>query len=139
MRGPNNAFVLRRIDAARPSAARTFQPVTGAYKTGPDAVEQAGWTVDQITDFALDKLGPKKLDEGVDFFFEGGQGQSVHGFVVRPPGFSERDKKKWPVILFIHGGPQVKRVYRVLDPKLTTPQSAWEDNWSNRWNPNSTL
>ena len=38
-------------------------------------------------------------------------------WILKPPGFD--DKKKWPVIFLVHGG----------------PQGAWEDAWSNRWNP----
>jgi dipeptidyl aminopeptidase/acylaminoacyl peptidase len=38
-------------------------------------------------------------------------------WVLKPPGFDE--KKKWPVAYLVHGG----------------PQGAWEDGWSNRWNP----
>jgi dipeptidyl aminopeptidase/acylaminoacyl peptidase len=38
-------------------------------------------------------------------------------WILKPPGFDP--KKKWPVAYLIHGG----------------PQGAWEDGWSNRWNP----
>ncbi|QJW97234.1 S9 family peptidase [Frigoriglobus tundricola] len=38
-------------------------------------------------------------------------------WVIKPPGFDE--KKKWPVVYLVHGG----------------PQSAWKDAWSYRWNP----
>jgi dipeptidyl aminopeptidase/acylaminoacyl peptidase len=38
-------------------------------------------------------------------------------WVLKPPGFDE--KKKWPVVYLVHGG----------------PQGAWEDGWSFRWNP----
>jgi dipeptidyl aminopeptidase/acylaminoacyl peptidase len=38
-------------------------------------------------------------------------------WVLKPPGFDP--KKKWPVAFLVHGG----------------PQGAWEDGWSNRWNP----
>ena len=31
-------------------------------------------------------------------------GQVVHGWLIKPPGFSER--KKWPLILEVHGGPE---------------------------------
>jgi dipeptidyl aminopeptidase/acylaminoacyl peptidase len=41
----------------------------------------------------------------------------LHAFVILPPGFDA--KKKYPAILFIHGG----------------PEGAWEDSWSYRWNP----
>ncbi len=38
-------------------------------------------------------------------------------WLLKPPGFDP--KKKWPVVYLVHGG----------------PQSAWEDAWSFRWNP----
>lgn len=38
-------------------------------------------------------------------------------WVLKPPGFD--DKKKWPVVYLVHGG----------------PQSAWENGWSFRWCP----
>ena len=38
-------------------------------------------------------------------------------WILKPPGFDPA--KKWPVAFLVHGG----------------PQSAWEDGWSNRWNP----
>jgi dipeptidyl aminopeptidase/acylaminoacyl peptidase len=50
-----------------------------------------------------------------DFAFVGAAGDSVHGFIVRPPGFKAGEK--YPVVLLIHGG----------------PQGAWLDNWSTRW------
>jgi dipeptidyl aminopeptidase/acylaminoacyl peptidase len=31
-------------------------------------------------------------------------GQTVHGWLMKPPGFSER--KKWPLVLEVHGGPE---------------------------------
>lgn len=38
-------------------------------------------------------------------------------WILKPPGFD--DKKKWPMVYLVHGG----------------PQGAWEDGWSFRWNP----
>jgi dipeptidyl aminopeptidase/acylaminoacyl peptidase len=44
-------------------------------------------------------------------------GVKMQMWLLKPPGFDE--KKKWPVVYLVHGG----------------PQSAWEDGWSFRWNP----
>jgi dipeptidyl aminopeptidase/acylaminoacyl peptidase len=33
-------------------------------------------------------------------------GQTVHGWLMKPPGFSEEKKKKWPLLLEVHGGPE---------------------------------
>ncbi|KAK4156890.1 Alpha/Beta hydrolase protein [Chaetomidium leptoderma] len=54
--------------------------------------------------------------------FRGGAGGSdydVHALVVRPSTFTTPTKKKYPLCMLIHGG----------------PQGAWQDAWSSRWNP----
>ena len=48
--------------------------------------------------------------------FVGAQGDSVYGWLQKPPGFTPT--KKYPVIYLIHGG----------------PQGAWTDYWGSRWN-----
>jgi dipeptidyl aminopeptidase/acylaminoacyl peptidase len=50
------------------------------------------------------------------FEFSGADGDPVHGWLIRPPGFDLG--KKYPVVFLIHGG----------------PQGAWHDEWHNRWN-----
>jgi dipeptidyl aminopeptidase/acylaminoacyl peptidase len=45
------------------------------------------------------------------------EGAKMQMWILKPPGFDET--KKWPVAFLVHGG----------------PQGAWEDAWSNRWNP----
>ncbi|KZV95473.1 alpha/beta-hydrolase [Exidia glandulosa HHB12029] len=117
LRGPNNVFVLSPASSTRPSAARNLHSAAIAYDTTAVA---AGWKLEQLTDFGLEQLGSKKLDAGEEFFFTGAKDVKVQGWVIRPPGYSKDDKKKWPVVLFIHGG----------------PQGVWDDNWSTRWNPN---
>ena len=44
-------------------------------------------------------------------------GKKIHGFIVKPTNFDP--SKKYPLVVLIHGG----------------PQSAWNDNWGYRWNP----
>ncbi|MEO8193410.1 MAG: S9 family peptidase [Gemmatimonadales bacterium] len=56
------------------------------------------------------------LQPAEDFWFKGAGGDSVQGFVVRPPQW--REGQKFPVLLLIHGG----------------PQGAWFDQWHGRWN-----
>jgi dipeptidyl aminopeptidase/acylaminoacyl peptidase len=53
--------------------------------------------------------------ESVSVLADGGMKMQM--WVIKPPGFDE--KKKWPVVYLVHGG----------------PQSAWKDAWSYRWNP----
>ena len=47
----------------------------------------------------------------------GALGKKIHGFIVKPTNFDP--SKKYPLVVLIHGG----------------PQSAWNDNWGYRWNP----
>jgi dipeptidyl aminopeptidase/acylaminoacyl peptidase len=56
------------------------------------------------------------LNPAEDFWFRGAGGDSVQGFIVKPPQYTAG--RKYPVILLIHGG----------------PQGAWLDNWHSRWN-----
>ncbi|KAH8825240.1 Alpha/Beta hydrolase protein [Flagelloscypha sp. PMI_526] len=73
----------------------------------------------QITSFTDTQRKGKTMNAGEDFWFKGAEGKKIQGFIVKPPGFVEGETKKWPAVLLIHGG----------------PQSAWEDQWSTRWNP----
>lgn len=60
-----------------------------------------------------------KLDRSrpysVKVLVEGGIDMQM--WILKPPGFDP--KKRYPVVYLVHGG----------------PQSAWEDGWSYRWNP----
>jgi dipeptidyl aminopeptidase/acylaminoacyl peptidase len=67
----------------------------------------------KANDALLDQLD-RPRPESVHVEVEGGKMQM---WILKPPGFDEG--KKWPVAFLVHGG----------------PQGAWEDGWSNRWNP----
>jgi dipeptidyl aminopeptidase/acylaminoacyl peptidase len=47
----------------------------------------------------------------------GALGKKIHGYIIKPANFDA--SKKYPLVVLIHGG----------------PQSAWNDNWGYRWNP----
>jgi dipeptidyl aminopeptidase/acylaminoacyl peptidase len=55
--------------------------------------------------------------EVIDTTWTGADNAQVQGFIVKPPQFDAT--KKYPAIVFIHGG----------------PQGAWNNAWSYRWNP----
>ena len=74
--------------------------------------------IEQLSKFSEEALHGKDLYPGEDFYFQGAE-HKIHGWVVKPSGWREGEKKKFPVVLLIHGG----------------PQGAWEDQWSTRWNP----
>lgn len=61
-------------------------------------------TPEQITKFTEHALAGKQLRPPEDFYFEGAEGKKLHGYVVKPLGWKAGDSKKWPGLLFIHGG-----------------------------------
>lgn len=93
---PNDVFIIRNLT----------EPGYGKIK------------VEQLTTFTADALKGKELSAGESFYFDGAE-QKIQGWVVKPAGFQSGQKKKYPIVLLIHGG----------------PQGAWEDQWSTRWNP----
>ncbi|KAJ7675680.1 Alpha/Beta hydrolase protein [Mycena polygramma] len=105
---PNDVYLLRDLKA--------FEDEIVSSQTAPEFKGK----VEQITRFTADDLKGKDLDEGEEFWFKGALDKDVQGWVLKPKGWNKDDKKKWPAVLLIHGG----------------PQSAWQDQWSNRWNPN---
>ena len=55
----------------------------------------------RVNDAALAGIQMGALEE---FEFQGGGGDKVHGFLLKPPGFDP--KKKYPLLMLVHGGPQ---------------------------------
>src|SRR5436309_2076360 len=62
-------------------------------------------------------LAPFNLKPAEEVTWIGALGAKVAGWIVKPANFNPR--KKYPLIVLIHGG----------------PQGAWNDNWGYRWNP----
>lgn len=63
------------------------------------------------------QLDGKVFGEAEQFNFEGWNGETVHGYVIKPAGYVEG--QKYPVAFLIHGG----------------PQGSFGNSWSYRWNP----
>lgn len=57
------------------------------------------------------------LKEAEELEWTGAVGTRVHGFLLKPANFNAG--RKYPLVVLIHGG----------------PQSAWNNSWSYRWNP----
>ncbi|MDQ6787894.1 MAG: S9 family peptidase [Acidobacteriota bacterium] len=57
------------------------------------------------------------LQKPEDVEWTGAMNQKIHGFLLKPANFDA--SKKYPLLVLIHGG----------------PQSAWNNNWGYRWNP----
>ncbi|HEX4600141.1 MAG TPA: S9 family peptidase [Gemmatimonadales bacterium] len=65
------------------------------------------------TDSLLGSLALPSLEE---YGFVGALGDSVHGWILKPPGFTPA--RRYPLVYLLHGG----------------PQGAWDDSWHARWN-----
>jgi dipeptidyl aminopeptidase/acylaminoacyl peptidase len=70
-----------------------------------------------ITSINRDLMARANLPAAEEMEWTGALGTKIHGFVVKPVDFDAG--KKYPLVVLIHGG----------------PQSAWNDSWSYRWNP----
>lgn len=81
--------------------------------TQPAEVWVAGKALTHHTDQAVAALDLPPLEE---FGFQGAMGDSVFGWLQRPPG--AQPGRRYPVVYLVHGG----------------PQGAWVDNWHARWN-----
>ena len=75
-----------------------------------------GTGLKQITHVNDALLGKLEMNAAEKFWFEGTEGTKVQAMLVRPPNFDA--KKKYPVLVLLHGG----------------PQTMWSDAWGYRWN-----
>ncbi|HEY5972580.1 MAG TPA: S9 family peptidase [Pseudoxanthomonas sp.] len=77
----------------------------------------AGAPLRAITQSAEERLPEVAFGDFEQFNFKGANGDTVHGYVVKPWNYVEG--KKYPVAFLIHGG----------------PQGSFGNGWSYRWNP----
>jgi len=96
-------MVFLRTSADRPPEVWAANWATGA---GLRALTKVN--AELLADVALTPLEP--------FAFVGALGDSVRGWIMKPPGFDPQ--RKYPLVYLLHGG----------------PQSAWNDEWHARWN-----
>ncbi len=76
-----------------------------------------GSTINAISSANVQLMTAASLKKAEEIEWTGALGRKIHGFVVKPNNFDAN--KKYPLVVLIHGG----------------PQSAWNDNWGYRWNP----
>jgi dipeptidyl aminopeptidase/acylaminoacyl peptidase len=81
--------------------------------TQPPEIWVSRQALTRHNDSALATLDLPPLEE---FGFVGALGDSVYGWMQKPPGFDPT--RKYPLIYLVHGG----------------PQGAWTDSWGPRWN-----
>ena len=108
--GSISAFVIEgaTMAFARNSMKSGDQLFTGGLNSTP---------VRAITQSAGQMLSDVKFGDYEQFQFKGWNGDTVHGYVVKPWNYQEG--KTYPVAFLIHGG----------------PQGSFGDGWSYRWNP----
>jgi len=70
-----------------------------------------------LTNANTDLIAGFGLRKAEEVEWIGALGKKIHGYIVKPANFDAT--KKYPLVVLIHGG----------------PQSAWNDNWGYRWNP----
>ncbi|KAG0311103.1 hypothetical protein BGZ99_010374 [Dissophora globulifera] len=93
---------------------------TSALTTPSDlfTVDVQTKTIQRRTDLHAETLANVFRASPEDVWFKGDHDKDIHGFLLKPIGFDPT--KKYPLAFIVHGG----------------PQSAFNDNWSTRWNPN---
>jgi dipeptidyl aminopeptidase/acylaminoacyl peptidase len=92
----------------RSTADRPAEVWAANWATGGGLRSVTRLNADLLADVALTPLEP--------FAFVGALGDSVSGWIMKPPGFDPA--RKYPLVYLIHGG----------------PQDAWKDEWHPRWN-----
>ncbi len=80
-------------------------------------INEDGSGLTALTRTNRDLMARANLKEPEEVEWTGALGKKIHGFIVKPTNFDAN--KKYPLVVLIHGG----------------PQSAWNDNWGYRWNP----
>jgi len=81
--------------------------------TQPAELWASGRQLTHHTDSSVAALDLKPLEP---YGFVGALGDSVFGWILKPPGFDPA--RRYPLVYLVHGG----------------PQGAWDDNWHARWN-----
>ena len=82
------------------------------YATNVDGSQLTALTA--LNTRLMNEAGLAKAEE---VEWTGALGRKIHGWVVKPKDFNA--SRKYPLLVLIHGG----------------PQSAWNNNWGFRWNP----
>jgi len=105
------SLVFSRSSAAGPAEIYTAR-LDGVAPLDGSANQAAALT--RHNDALMKQFSLRPAEE---LTWAGAGGTKVAGWLVRPPDFDPQ--KKYPLVVLIHGG----------------PQSAWNNSWSYRWNP----
>jgi dipeptidyl aminopeptidase/acylaminoacyl peptidase len=105
-KNPGAAVLVWMRDATEAPAEVYAATVAGAAVSN---VRQLTHVNDQL-------LAQLRLNPAEDYWYRGAGGDSVQGFIIKPPQWEPG--KRYPAVVLIHGG----------------PEGAWLDNWHSRWN-----
>jgi dipeptidyl aminopeptidase/acylaminoacyl peptidase len=94
-----------------------FSRNTGATPAEIFRADADGKNVAPLTRANEDFLKPFGLKPFEEVEWKGAGGTNIHGYLIKPSNFDAN--KKYPLLVIIHGG----------------PQSAFNNNWGYRWNP----
>lgn len=117
----SDMLLVTRESATEPADLYLLAPAWGVAPPPVNRPDPAGAPPDagasrrRLTRYA-DAVKKVAMNPAEEFWYKGADGDPVHGFIIKPPDFNPR--KKYPLILLIHGG----------------PQSAFLDHWHYRWN-----
>jgi len=113
--GSVSAFEIAQSSAAGPTLAFARNSLKSGDQLFVGGLD--GAPVRAITPSAGELLGEVAFGDYEQFNFKGWNGNTVHGYVVKPWNYEEG--KRYPVAFLIHGG----------------PQGSFGNGWSYRWNP----
>ena len=99
------------------AADNTFVFVSSTMAGPAEIFRGNAGSVIALTHVNNELMAQAKLKPAEEVEWTGALGKKIHGFVVKPVDFDPN--KKYPLIVIIHGG----------------PQSAFNNNWGYRWNP----
>jgi dipeptidyl aminopeptidase/acylaminoacyl peptidase len=99
-----------------PTRRKTVVGVWHDIATPPDLYLLNGGTPRRLTNVNAAALGARDLSAFEQYSFKGWNGETVHGYVVKPAGFAA--DRKYPIAFIVHGGPQV----------------SFANHWNWRWN-----
>ncbi|EIW81007.1 alpha beta-hydrolase [Coniophora puteana RWD-64-598 SS2] len=106
--GPNDTYVIRKLDLIEDTIRQQ-----SSAAPAPVQVE-----LERLTNHSAQSLQGKYLPHAEEFRFKGADDVEIQGWIFKPQGFDQEDRKKWVPLLSIHGG----------------PQWAWQDQWLSTWN-----
>jgi dipeptidyl aminopeptidase/acylaminoacyl peptidase len=99
------------------AADNTFVFVSSTMSGPAEIFRGNAGSIIAVTHVNKELMDQARLRPAEEVEWTGALGKKIHGFVIKPVDFDSN--KKYPLIVIIHGG----------------PQSAFNNNWGYRWNP----